>query len=278
MGCQMFKKKLCFVLSALMLFTTGCSFNRNKKEKATENPVIYQSSGTDAFYDINADAESAEFLYDSSPGNATMGDSESAFSGYGISDYTGEPYVVVNNDMPFFEKDELTTVCSSDYGSLDSLGRTQRSQIVTCYEELPDGERGEIGHIKPSGWNQAKYEGVVDSEPPYLYNRCHLVMWAMIGDESNIPENLITGTRYFNTEGMLPNETIVLDYIKSTQNHVMYRVTPYYSGDNLLADGVLIEAISVEDKGESLSLCRWAWNVQPGVEINYENGESVLSK
>lgn len=278
------RKYICVSLSFILLFTTGCSFSREKKEeKTTEKQPLYESSGTDAFYDINADAESAAFTYDSTPGNASATDVEyptyQSFPGYTASDYSGEPYAVVNNDVPFFDDDLNVTVCVANYGELDSLGRTQASEAITCYEELPTESRGEIGSIQPSGWKQAKYEGVVDSDPPYLYNRCHLLMWAMLGNQSNLQENLITGTRYFNTQGMYPNEEFVLNFIKNNHDmHVRYRVTPYYTGDNLLADGVLMEAMSIEDEGASLSLCRWVWNVQPGVEINYENGESCLSE
>ena len=278
-GKKMIKRKLCFIMSIVMLFTSGCSFGRRKEEKTTEDPVIYQSSGTDTFYDINADVESAEFLYDGTNATSSDADSGSIFMGYDASDYDGEPYIVVNDDIPFFDDDLNVTACTVDYGELDSLGRTQVSEAITCYEELPTEERGDIGDIKPSGWKQAKYEGVVDSEPPFLYNRCHLLLWAAFGNCSNLQENLITGTRYFNTQGMYPNEEIVLNFIKNNHDmHVRYRVTPYYTGDNLLADGVLMEAMSIEDEGASLSLCRWAWNVQPGVEIDYETGESNLAE
>lgn len=270
----------------LMLSLTGCSLTRNgegkkKEPETTEEPLI-TASGTSAYYDINENVkdvatyteaeEESEDTTEEYEITTEYTDINDYFSD--IPEYSGEVSVIVNNDIPFFTDDQLTTECYTDYGSLDPLGRTQSSIAVVYADNLPEGERGEIGHIKPTGWVQNKYEGIVDSDPPYLYNRCHLVMWAMIGDESNVQENLITGTRYFNTSGMLPNETEVLNYIKTSGNHVIYRVTPYYNGDNLLANGVLMEAKSVEDDGASLSLCRWVYNIQPGIEIDYSTGDN----
>ena len=130
--------------------------------------------------------------------------------------------------------------------------------MVVSSEDLPDEERGEIGQFKPSGWHQNKYPGIVDSDPPYVVNRSHLLMWAMTGNDSNRAENLITGTRKFNVEGMLPNETIVLDYVKNSGNHVIYRSTPIFIGSNLLCTGVLMEGRSVEDNGSGLTFCYFA--------------------
>ena len=141
---------------------------------------------------------------------------------------------------------------------------------------MPTEERGEIGNIKPTGWKQAKYEGVVDSNPPYLYNRCHIIAYCLTGENDN-ERNLITGTRYMNIEGMLPFETEVARYLSENEkNHVLYRVTPMYSKNNLLADGVLMEAYSIEDKGKGVSFCVYVYNKQPGVEIDYKTGNSKL--
>lgn len=273
---------LLLVWGIVSSFVTGCE--RKEKEKVTEE-ILYESSGTDAYYDINEDADPAYHSSFSTSNDATSSDASTeynapdSFIGLSPSDYNGEPYVVINNDIPFFNDGLNITVCAVNYGELDSLGRTQASEAITCYEELPTDEREDIGDIKPSGWKQAKYEGVVDSEPPFLWNRSHLLMWAMLGNDSNLQENLITGTRYFNTQGMYPNEEIVLNFIKNHHDlHVRYRVTPFYSGDNLVADGVLMEAMSIEDEGASLSLCRWAFNVQPGVNIDYGTGESTLAE
>lgn len=273
------KRLLLLINFILALLLTGCVIPaKGREEKTTEEIVLAASSGTDPYDDIN------QYIKEATPGNAakkksgSVSNSESSFNYSDIPEYSGEPYIVVNNDRPYFTEEMLTTDCYQDYGTLDELGRTPATTIVTCYEELPSGERGEIGHIKPSGFKQKKYPGIVDSDPPYLYNRAHLGMWAMLGDKSNVPENLISGSRYFNTESMLPNETIVLNYIKESKQHILYRVTPIYIEDDLVARGVLMEAMSIEDKGESLSLCRWAYNVQPGIKIDYKTGESELEK
>ena len=142
---------------------------------------------------------------------------------------------------------------------------------------MPTEERGTIGNIKPSGWNQAKYEGVIDSKPPYLYNRCHLIAYCLTAENAN-EKNLITGTRYMNVEGMLPFEEQVAKYLDQNDNHVLYRVTPVFDGDNLVASGVLLEAYSVEDNGEGVCFCVYCYNVQPGIEIDYKTGESSLRR
>ncbi len=141
---------------------------------------------------------------------------------------------------------------------------------------MPTEERGQIGSIKPTGWIQARYEGVVDSNPPYLYNRCHLIAYCLTAENAN-EKNLITGTRYLNTEGMLPFEEKVAKYLDQYDHHVLYRVTPDFQGNDLLAKGVLIEAYSIEDQGQGICFCVYCYNVQPGVTIDYTTGESRLS-
>ena len=131
-------------------------------------------------------------------------------------------------------------------------------------------ERGSISSINPSGWKQAKYEGISGG---WLWNRCHLIGWQLSAENAN-RENLITGTRYLNIEGMLPFENLVADYVQETKNHVMYRVTPLFDGDNLVAHGVLMEGWSVEDEGEGVQFCVYAYNAQPGILIDYQTGDS----
>lgn len=138
---------------------------------------------------------------------------------------------------------------------------------------MPTVERGDIGSIRPSGWYQAKYEGIVDSTPPFLYNRCHLIAYCLTGQNAN-EKNLITGTRYLNVNGMLPFEEQVARYLDQNDHHVLYRVTPIFEGDNLLASGVLMEAYSVEDEGSGISFCVYCYNVQPGISIDYRTGEN----
>jgi len=188
---------------------------------------------------------------------------------------TEGPYIEVNNNIPFFDIDDYDRGEFETYSELDSLGRCGVAYANISKETMPTEERGEIGNIKPSGWKQAKYEGVVDSNPPYLYNRCHLIAYCLAGENDN-EKNLITGTRYMNVEGMLPFETEVARYVSYTGNHVLYRVTPIYTGNNLLADGVLMEAYSIEDKGAGVAFCVYCYNKQPGVEIDYKTGESKL--
>lgn len=187
-----------------------------------------------------------------------------------VPEYTGEPYVEINDGQPDFTEEELTAEAYEDYGELDSLGRCQTVEACVGQETMPDEERGQIGQIKPTGWHTVKYAGV---DGNYLYNRCHLIGYQLTAENAN-PENLITGTRYMNTEGMLPFENMVADYVKGTGNHVMYRVTPIFEGDNLVASGVQMEAESVEDEGEGICYNVYVYNVQPDIEIDYATGES----
>lgn len=194
-------------------------------------------------------------------------------SNYDIPAYSGYAYVEINHNQPFFEKNDLTTDPFEEYSELDSLGRCGVAYANVCQELMPTEERGEIGSVKPSGWHTVKYPEVI--KDLYLYNRCHLIGFQLAGENAN-EKNLITGTRYLNVEGMLPFENEVADYVKETNHHVLYRVTPIFAGDNLVADGVLMEAYSVEDSGEGVSFCVFVYNVQPGIEIDYKTGESRL--
>lgn len=187
------------------------------------------------------------------------------------------PYIEVNGNHPFFEDSDMTVSSFEEYSELDGLGRCGAAFACVGQETMPTEKRGEIGQVKPTGWVQNKYEGIVDSKPPYLYNRCHLIAYCLTSENAN-EKNLITGTRYMNVEGMLPFEERVAKYIDDTGNHVMYRVTPDFVGTNLLASGVLIEAYSVEDDGEGIDFCVYCYNVQPGVEIDYRTGENKYEK
>lgn len=189
-----------------------------------------------------------------------------------IPAYDGKAYVAVNNNEPFFTDSDMITTAFENYSDLDSLGRCGVAYANICKDIMPTEERGKIGMIKPSGWHTVKYDVIKDR---YLYNRCHLIGYQLAGENAN-PKNLITGTRYLNVEGMLPFENLVADYVNNTGNHVLYRVTPMFSGSNLVANGVLIEAKSVEDNGGGILFNVYCYNVQPGVGINYENGDSWL--
>lgn len=190
---------------------------------------------------------------------------------WNMEEYSGEPYVTVNHNVPFFEEEDFQVKAFETYSQLDSLGRCGVAFACVGKESMPTGERGEIGMIKPAGWHTVKYPELINDL--YLYNRCHLIAWCLTGENAN-EKNLITGTRYMNIYGMLPLEEMVANYIDRTNHHVLYRVTPIYEGKNLIASGVLIEAASVEDQGEGLSFCVYCYNVQPGIEINYLTGES----
>ncbi len=188
-----------------------------------------------------------------------------------IPAFSGTPYVEVNDNVPYFTGSDSTTDSFEYYSQLDSLGRCGTAFACVGVDIMPTGERGEIGMIKPSGWQTVRYDDLIDGK--YLYNRCHLIGYQLAGENAN-EQNLITGTRYLNVEGMLPFENQIADYVNGTQNHVLYRVTPVFDGDNLLANGVLMEAYSVEDEEKGICFCVLAYNVQPGVTINYANGES----
>lgn len=187
-----------------------------------------------------------------------------------IPQYSGEPYVVLGIGVPDFEENELTTECYESYAKLDYLGRCGVAAACIGQEIMPDEERESIGQIKPSGWQISKYDFV---DGKYLYNRCHLIGYQLTGENAN-EKNLITGTRCFNTEGMLPFENEVAEYVKETGNHVLYRVTPVFEGENLVASGVVMEAKSVEDDGEGVCFNVYVYNVQPGVEIDYLTGHN----
>lgn len=187
-----------------------------------------------------------------------------------IPEYEGEPYVEIDDGEPDFASSELTTQSYETYGELDELGRCQEAEACVGTDLMPTEERGRIGQVKPSGWHTVKYENV---DGKYLYNRCHLIGYQLTAENAN-EKNLITGTRYMNTEGMLPFENEVADYVRETENHVMYRVTPVFEGDNLVASGVWMEAESVEDDGEGVSFNVYVYNVQPGIEIDYSQGDS----
>lgn len=183
-----------------------------------------------------------------------------------------KPYKVLNGNKPEFDKEEITTTSFERYSELDESGRCGVAIACIGRDIMPTEERGSIGQIKPSGWQVAKYD-IVDGK--YLYNRCHLIGYQLTGENAN-ERNLITGTRYMNVDGMVPFENKVADYIKDTGNHVMYRVTPVFKEDNLVADGVQMEALSVEDNGKGVSFNVFVYNKQPGIEINYKDGRSWL--
>ena len=189
-----------------------------------------------------------------------------------IPQYSGNSYVVLNNNKPNFTDEDYLKGSFEEYSELDTLGRCGVAYANVSVDTMPTEERGSIGQIKPSGWHTVKYD-IVNGK--YLYNRCHLIGYQLTGENAN-PKNLITCTRSMNTEGMLEFENQVADYIKETNNHVLYRVTPIFEENNLVASGVQIEASSVEDKCGDICFNVYVYNVQDGIEINYSNGDSHL--
>lgn len=189
-----------------------------------------------------------------------------------IPEYSGSAYIPVNDNVPAFAEDELKTASFETYSDLDELDRCGAAYADIGTDLMPTEKRGSISKVKPSGWHSVEYD-IVEGES--LYNRCHLIGYQLTAENAN-EENLITGTRYLNTEGMLPFENMVADYIKETDNHVLYRVTPFFEGDNLVASGVQMEAMSVEDQGDGILFNVYCYNVQPGILIDYATGESRL--
>ena len=187
-----------------------------------------------------------------------------------LPQWSGQPYTVINDNHPYFEQADYTLRAYEQYAPLDGLGRCGVAVACIGQELMPTQERGSIGQVKPSGWQTVKYDCV---DGKYLYNRCHLIGYQLTGENAN-EKNLITGTRYMNVEGMLPFENMVADYIRETDHHVLYRATPVYEGQELVARGVLLEGFSVEDQGQGICFCVFVHNCQPGIVIDYATGKS----
>lgn len=198
---------------------------------------------------------------------------EVTVDGENIPEYSGEPYAVLNDNEPLFTESDMTTDSYEYFSELDELGRCGMVEANVGQDIMPTEERGSISHIKPTGWHSVQYDNV---DGKSLYNRCHLIGFQLTGENAN-ELNLITGTRYMNVEGMLPFEDMIADYVKETGNHVLYRVTPIFNDDDLVAIGVQMEAMSVEDDGEGVMFNVFAYNVQPGIEIDYATGDSWLA-
>lgn len=207
------------------------------------------------------------------PSSANNSSSTASVSLSDIPAFSGEPYVVIDDNEPNFPDEDFTSEGFEEYSPLDDLGRCGVAYANVGIETMPTEERGSISNVKPTGWQSVQYD-FVDGKS--LYNRCHLIGFQLTGENAN-RQNLITGTRYMNVDGMLPFENMVADYVKETENHVLYRVTPIFEGDNLVANGVQMEAESVEDKGEGVCFNVYVYNNQPGVTIDYATGDSWAS-
>ncbi|MBE5935229.1 MAG: hypothetical protein E7262_05495 [Lachnospiraceae bacterium] len=266
--------KLVAVILWAMFLCIGCSADMvtdrvaDVAEDAIEQLETVVPDEDSEEVDISEDLDNQSVEQDGTDNKETIDSST------GIPKYTGKAYAVMNKNVPNFKDSELKTKSYEHYGELDSLGRCTVAVANIGKDLMPREERGAIGRVKPSGWQTVKYDCV---DGKYLYNRCHLIGFQLTGENAN-ESNLITGTRYMNVDGMLPFEDIVADYIKETGNHVLYKVTPKYSGENLVASGVQMEAKSVEDKGEGICFNVFVFNIQPGVTINYSDGTSKLSR
>lgn len=215
-------------------------------------------------------------LFSASPAETGISQSIVQADPQSIPAFSGLDYVELNGNVPGFTAYDLERITGEYYSPLDMLGRCGVVYATIDRSMRHSEERGPIGSIKPSGWQQAKYEGFIDSNPPYLYNRCHLIAYALTGQNAN-ESNLITGTRYFNVSAMLPFEESVMKYLDYSDNHVLYRVTPYFEGKELVARGVEIEALSVEDSGSGICFHVFVYNYQPGIDIDYLSGASCIS-
>lgn len=266
-------RTLIFLCTLISFIITGCQSNTAKQEQ-TEiiNEISVNSTLTE---DISLEETTSSVIESFSLEDTTEYSklSQVNFDFSNIPKYQDNPYVTVNNNVPFFDSSDLTATSFAEYKILDDLGRCGVTYACIGKDIMPAQERGSIGNIKPSGWHTVKYDNI---DGKYLYNRCHLIGYQLTGENDN-PYNLITGTRALNIDGMLPFENMTADYVKETNNHVLYRVTPIFENDNLLADGVLMEGYSVEDNGAGICFCVYAYNAQPGIDIDYSDGNSKLS-
>ena len=194
-----------------------------------------------------------------------------------LPEYSGEDFIYLTDNKPGFSQTDANEISGQNFADLDELGRCGTAYAMLDRTMMARGERDDMSHIYPSGWKQAYYDGLVDSDPPALYNRSHLLAYALTGQSAN-ERNLITGTRYMNAETMLYWEEMVMRYLDDSDNHVLYRISPYFIGDELVARGVEMEAYSVEDEGEGICYHVYVYNVQPGVYIDYATGESRVAE
>lgn len=243
------------------------SKRKNKKlQKSIISILVILCIGIAAYFGVNTTDIFNQITNDISTSTSQV-TQEYSFDLSNIPEYTNEPYVIINNNIPDFNENDYTTEPFETYSELDYLGRCGVAYANICQELMPTKDREDISDVEPTGWVQEEYDG------EYLYNRCHLIGHQLAGEDAN-EKNLITGTRYLNVEGMLPFENEIADYVEETDNHVLYRVTPIFEGDNLVASGVQMEAYSVEDKGEEIQFNVYCYNVQPDVAIDYSTGES----
>ena len=263
---------LALLLSILLLFT-GCSTSETNSDKNFIPPTESVELQTEKTTKTVARQEDNNEIPSETVQSVPQPQQIDTFDLNSIPQYSGKPYVTINNNIPYFTKSEHTTTSFESYSPLDNLGRCGVAFACVGRDIMPTEERGRIGSVKPTGWHTIRYENI---DGKYLYNRCHLLGYQLTGENANT-KNLITGTRYLNIEGMLPFENMVADYVQETNNHALIRVTPIFDEDNLLASGVLMEALSIEDNGAGICFNVYCYNVQPGIVINYADGSNYAA-
>ncbi len=260
------------LLLALCIFFSGCASVSDSNSQSTDSSHFNSSITAEGSLNSSDNGEEipSSTQSDKTDNSKPYQSDSKPVSLSSIPAYSGSPYVAINNNNPNFAKSDLTTKSYEHYSNQDSLDRCGVVYACIGRDIMPTEDRGSIGMVKPTGWHTVKYDCV---DGKYLYNRCHLIGYQLTGENANT-RNLITGTRYMNVTGMLPFENMVADYVKETGNHVMYRVTPVFNGNNLLANGVQMEGYSVEDNGDGICFNVFVYNVQPQITIDYATGES----
>ena len=256
------------VLLAICLLFSGCGIDSSDPQGTGPSQITSSTSSPDSLE--NNESSNISTPSDTNDNTNQIQSGSKPVSLDSIPAYSGKAYVYINNGNPWFSDSDLKTKSYEYYSPRDRLGRCGVVHACIGQDIMPTEDRGSIGMVKPTGWHTVKYDCV---DGKYLYNRCHLIGFQLTGENAN-EENLITGTRYMNVTGMLPFENMVADYVKETGNHVMYRVTPLFKGNNLLAHGVQMEAYSVEDDGDGICFNVFVYNVQPQITIDYATGES----
>lgn len=264
---RLFFIKLLILVSALVLLLCGCTSSMPTAGSMSEISTTIEKNP-------NTSKESSKAVSSEAEQSSKTEQDEFVLDLSDIPEFSGEAFIVINDNIPTFSDSDLTTESYELYSKLDYLGRCGVAIASVGKDIMPTEERGSIGSVKPTGWHTVKYDNI---DGKYLYNRCHLIGYQLTGENSNT-QNLITGTRFMNIEGMLPFENMVADYIKETGNHVAYRITPVFEGENLLASGVQMEAYSVEDNGEGICFNIYCYNAQPDIEIDYSTGDSSYTE
>ena len=283
---QKYIKNMAPALLTVMLLFSGCSEDTTDASQASEQATqtestqaVEQSDDSNDTEDVEEDkaieneetnAQQPAQEASDQESDAALSNSQSTIDLSSIPQFSGEPYIVINDNVPNFTEADMTTSSFEIYHDLDGLGRCGTAFANIGEDLMPTEKRSAIGQVKPTGWHTVKYDSV---DGKYLYNRCHLIGYQLTAENAN-EKNLITGTRYLNVDGMLPYENMVADYIKETNNHVLYRITPLFYEDELVARGVQMEAMSVEDNGDGIFFNVYCYNAQPGITIDYATGDS----